>query len=179
MTEYAQQMKILNVCETPLLAIEVNSLLKENPRNAMAFTDRDPLENPDITNPDDLRRYVSVRRCVSYMEHTLHLNSLNPCVLPKVLSVLLSHGLSKDMIARLVDSIVLSGSPESSRMYVPLILGDRIPNPDQVEKIRAAVWLLANPPSDEAELESILDLCKPDSTHAEPPSKRRSSTRKR
>ena len=172
-------MKILNVCETPILATEVNSILKDNPRNALAFTERDPLDNPDITNPDDLRRYVSVRRSVNYLEHSLHIGSLNPSVVPRVLSVLASHGLSKDMIARLVDSVVLSGSPESSRIYVPLILGDRVPHPDQVEKIRAAVCVLANPPSDESELTSILDACKPDSTHAEPPTKRRSSTRKR
>jgi hypothetical protein len=64
-------MKVIELCQTPLLTSEVHSLLKNNPNNLLAFSPRDPLDNSEITDPDELRRLVSVRRLCGYLEKTL------------------------------------------------------------------------------------------------------------
>jgi hypothetical protein len=114
-------MKIVNVCDAPLLACEVHNILKTDPRNALAFTERDPLENPEITNPDHLRRLVAARRTVGYIEGTLRSQE----VVPKSnLRALKAEGLSNDHIARLADNRSILSTPESAQVYIPLILGD-------------------------------------------------------
>lgn len=148
-------MKIVNVCESSLLATEVYSMLKNDPRNALAFTERDPLENPDITNPDHLRRLVATRRMCNYIETVLHTESISSDpIFPHAVAALRSHGLSNDVIARLVDSLAVAGTPEGSLIYCPLILGE-----SDNDKIKEILCVLGDNKRDLNERIAVLAEC--------------------
>jgi hypothetical protein len=114
-------MKIVNISESPLLATEVRDILRSNPGIKLAFSERDPLDNPDITNPDELRRLVSARRTVGYIETVLEVPDRISRSIPASLRSL---GLKPEQIARLLDSRAILRTPESAQVYIPLILGD-------------------------------------------------------
>ena len=139
-------MKIINVCETPLISTEVYDLIKSNPRNELAFTDRDPLENPDIVDPDDLRRLVCARRTRAYLENCLSIEDIKTEILPRAISLLRSYGLSIDLVTRLVDAAVLTGSVEGGLIYQTAILRDEMLSgkisSDQLEKIKKVLSIL-------------------------------------
>jgi hypothetical protein len=161
------------------LGVEVAHILKSDPKNGLAFTDRDPLENPEISNPDDLRRLISVRRTVQFLDNTVGQRAIDMSVLARVVPVLRSHGLGMEMIARLVDSIHLTGSPEASGIYIPLILGEfALSESLRIDRISALLHALTIPA--EEDIEKLLIECRGDGLAVpEPPSKRRASTRKR
>ena len=167
-------MKVVNVCETPLLASEVYSLMRQNPRNALAFDARDPLENPDITDPDELRRLVASRRSVAYLENCLSIEDIKADQLPRVVGVMRSFGLTTDQIARLTDSAVLTASTDASGLiYLTKILGDSASrfSQEQLEKLRTALQVLTGKAVAEA-----LEVCPP--VEEEPPSAKRRSRRR-
>lgn len=170
-------MRILNVCETPLLATEVYNLIRGNANNHLAFADQDPLENPDISDSDELRRLVASRRIVHYLESCLSGSRFRTELVGPVLKVLSTFNLSKETIVVLMDNLVLTGSVEGSNIYLRLVLGD---DPQfshltdvQLESIRKLLLVLAG--EEEATLEEIEELA---SIPEEPPTKRRSSSRK-
>lgn len=167
-------MKIVNVCESSLLATEVYSLLKNDARNTLAFTERDPLENPDVTNPDHLRRLVATRRTCQYIETSLgsHQVASDP-VFPSAVAALKSHNITNDLIAKIIDSLALVGHPEGSQIYCPLILADS--DNDQVRRILCILAGNSGHSSTEERIAAI-QQCTDD---VGPASKRRTSSRKK
>ena len=169
-------MKVINICETPLLASEVYSLIRAHPRNALAFDARDPLENPDITDADELRRLVAARRATGFLENSLSIEEIDQNRLPKVLSALRSCGLSKDQICRLVDAAVITGAADQSGLiYVSKVLGDAAANfsEAQLAQMRVALQVLTGK-ADESVIEQSCSA-----VEEGPASKRRVSSRRR
>jgi hypothetical protein len=167
-------MKVLNVCETPLLTTEVYDLIKNNPRNELAFLQRDLLENPDIADPDDLRRLVCARRTRAFLENCLSIEEIKPEFLPRAIVLLRSYGLSVDIITRLVDASVLTGSVEGGLIYQTAILRDEMLqgriSSEQLEKIQNVLSILTG--KQEGNLEEI------EIGTSVPPSKKRVSSKR-
>lgn len=170
-------MKILNVCESSLLAAEVYNLIRYDDGNSMSFDQRDPLENPEITDPDELRRIVSVRRLAGYIESSSHVGRIRRDLIPTALRVLSSFNLSKETIVRLIDAISLTGSIEGSKIYLGLILGEDPRASDltdvDVESLRSILSILSH--EQEGSVEDLQSLA---AVFAEPPPKRKSISRK-
>ena len=181
-------MKVVDVCQTPLLSSEVYALIKGSERNALAFSARDPLENPDITDSDELRRLVAAKRTCGYLENCLSIQDINLELLPEALSVLRSFELSLDLITRLVDGSVLTGSQEGSSIYLGAILRDDLDSgkisADHLDSIRDVLFILTG--KMEGSISAIRagqgkagSEAAPTVDEAAPPTKRRASSRRK
>ena len=154
-------MKVLEVCQTPMLASEVYELMKSDPKNEIAFLPMDPLDNPNISDPDHLRRLVSARRICGFLEDTYHVHKVPGGSMTRVRVAKQLHAdfaLSMDIITRLIDSFL---TLQGSKVYIYAILRDLINagavTMDQVDGIHSV-------------LSELLTAQEPD----EPPSKRKS-----
>ncbi len=119
-------MKVLEVCQTPMLASEVYELMKSDPRNETAFQPMDPLDNPNISDPDQLRRLVSARRICVFLEDTYHVHKVpgGSATVGRVAKKLHAEfSLSHDIITRLIDSFL---TLQGSKVYIYAILRDLI-----------------------------------------------------
>ena len=140
-------MKVLNICQTPLLSCEVEEVIKSDPRNTLAFSsDIDPLENPEISDSDELRRLVASRRVCEYFKNNSTMGEINRKVLPEILSILSSHGFSRDMIVRMVDCAVLF-TGDMTGLYMELIQQESesqkpIITLEQLDQIKLALQIL-------------------------------------
>lgn len=172
-------MKVIDVCQTPLLSSEVYGLIREDPRNAPAFDHRDPLENPDITDADDLRKFVAAKRTCLYLENCLSIQDVRKNLLPSAISVLRSYGLTIDQIVRLVDASVLTGSSEGALIYITAILRDQVAtgsiSQDQLASIQGVLMTLTGKWED-SDLEKFRHGALAE--EIPPPAKKRTSSRR-
>ena len=117
-------MKILDSGQTPILSIEVFDILSKDPNNVLAFSEIDPLENPEISDPDELRKIVMAKRVCEYLKNSCH--SLDSEQLPVVLAAL-KRQITLAEIAAVVDLAGLLGSvaePEIAALYLPRDIED-------------------------------------------------------
>ena len=131
-------MKVVEICQTPMLSCEVYEILKTDPKNELGFSSTDPLDNPNISDPDQLRRLVSARRICGYLENTLHVGKIvgGTSTASRIASRLHSEfQLSLDIISRLIDSFIIL---QNSKVYTYAILRDLISNGSlQMEQVDA------------------------------------------
>ena len=167
----------MNVCEAPLLAAEVYDLIRNNCRNDIAFGERDPLDNPEIVDSDELRRLVTSRRIVHYFDNCLSLTQVSAEILPTALRILSTYKLSRETIARMIDGVSLTGSTEGSVIYLRMVLGDDSRfsqlSEEQVNSIGRIIFILAG--KEEGSVEDVENLA---CVEEEPPMKRKSSGRR-
>ena len=125
-------MKVLDPCQTPILAAEVVELLKSDSRNAFAFAPEDPLESSEIADSDELRRLVTVRRTCGYLADSLQMGRVDRGRLGGTLLALKNFGLSVEAMARLVDCAMLTGAedPNTALLYLQDLV-----RPDQVDLV--------------------------------------------
>ena len=128
-------MKVIEVCQTPMLASEVYEMIKSDPKNEQAFLPIDPLDNTEISDPDQLRRLVSARRICGFLQDTYQANTIRASSVAAKLHG--EFGLSMEIITRLIDSYPIF---QGSQVYTFAILRDLISagsvKMDQVESIQ-------------------------------------------
>lgn len=119
-------MKVIQLCDTMLLASEVEDLLVSDPKNERAFGETDPQDDKTVTDSDDLRRLMNARRVVSYVQNFCGTNSFSKSNLGAALVNFKNIGISGENAIRLIDNIVVTAaSPrsEAAEVYIRCILG--------------------------------------------------------
>lgn len=132
-------MKVVQLCDTILVASEVEDLLVSDPRNVKAFTDIDPQDNTTVTDSDELRRLVNARRVVSYLRNFAGTNSFPKANLAAALSSFKNLGISGENAVRLIDNILVTASEEAYALYIRAILGGDVVDVEKVRDILVAI----------------------------------------
>ena len=149
-----------------MLVSEVYDIIKSDPKNELAFTAIDPLDNPNISDPDKLRRLVSARRICAFLDDTYQVGKVPGGCLTSARVAKKLHaefGLSLDIVSRLVDTFL---TLHGSKVYTYAILRDLINSGslsmEQVDAIH----------------EVLTELGTAQETADEPPTKRKSRSAK-
>ena len=139
-------MKVIEALETPILSTEVFSVLYDNPANKLAFSKIDPLENSLISDPNELRKLVTVRRTCHYLDSCVGVTKYNHDRLPTTVALFTEMGLSPATIVHLIDTAaLLCGDPNVAELY----MGESMPESSRETILQEIRVLMGNSPIDE------------------------------